>query len=161
MGRKKVPGLIMRAGVWHVDKRLFGRRICQSTGTPRLEEAERTLVRVMEEARQAEVYGVRPVRSFEQAAAKFVRENQHKRSIADDIMHLKLLMGWIGHHPIDRLHVGTLQPWIEHRQREGKAVVTINHGLKVVRRILNLAASEWVDDQGLTWLAASPKIKLL
>jgi integrase len=70
-------------------------------------------------------------------------------------------MPWIGHQPIDRLHVGTLQPWIEHRQREGKAVGTINHGLKVVRRILNLAASEWVDDQGLTWLAASPKIKLL
>jgi integrase len=90
-----------------------------------------------------------------------VRENQHKRSIADDIMHLKLLMPWIGHRPIDHLHVGTLQPWIEYRQREGKAVGTINHGLKVVRRILNLAASEWVDEQGLTWLAASPKIKML
>jgi integrase len=40
-------------------------------------------------------------------------------------------------------------------------VGTINHGLKIVRRILGLAASEWVDDQGLTWLPASPKIKLL
>ena len=38
---------------------------------------------------------------------------------------------------------------------------TINHGLKVVRRILNLAATEWMDDHGLTWLAMAPKIRLL
>jgi integrase len=115
----------------------------------------------MEATRQAQVYGVRPSRSFEEAAAKFVLENQHKRSLDDDILQLKLLMPWIGREPIDRLHLGTLQPWIEHRRREGKATGTINHGLKIVRRILNLAASEWVDEQGLTWLQAPPKIKLL
>lgn len=38
---------------------------------------------------------------------------------------------------------------------------TINHGLKIVRRILNLAATEWFDEHGLTWLLAPPKIKLL
>lgn len=31
----------------------------------------------------------------------------------------------------------------------------------MVRRILNLAAAEWVDEHGLTWLFAAPKIKLL
>lgn len=54
-----------------------------------------------------------------------------------------------------------LQPRIDQRRREGKAVGTINHGLKIVRRILNLAASEWVDEQGLTWISAAPKIKLV
>jgi integrase len=38
---------------------------------------------------------------------------------------------------------------------------TINHDLKVIRRILNLAASEWLDEFGLTWLLTAPKIKLL
>jgi len=38
---------------------------------------------------------------------------------------------------------------------------TINHGLKVVRRILNLAANEWFDGDGMTWLLSAPKIKLL
>ncbi|MEW8693023.1 MAG: hypothetical protein AB2535_18455, partial [Candidatus Thiodiazotropha endolucinida] len=99
----------------------------------------------MEERRQAEVYGVRPTRTFEQAAAKFVLENQHKRTIDDDIGRLKLLMLWIGQERLDRLHRGSLEPWIEHRRKEGAAAGTINHGLKVVRRILNLAASEWVD----------------
>jgi integrase len=115
----------------------------------------------MEATRQAQVYGVRSSRSFEEAAAKFVVENQHKRSLHDDILQLKLLMPWIGREPMDRLHLGTLQPWIEHRRREGRTTGTINHGLKIVRRIVNLAASEWVDEQGLTWLSAAPKIKLL
>jgi hypothetical protein len=115
----------------------------------------------MEATRQAQVYGVRRSRSFEEAAAKFVLENQHKRSLDDDISQLKLLMPWIGREALDCLHLGTLQPWIERRRREGKATGTINHGLKIVRRILNLAASEWVDELGLTWLLAAPKIKLL
>lgn len=161
MGRKTIPGLFRRAGIWHVDKRICGRRVCQSTGTARIEEAERYLARLMEETRQAQVYGVRPTRRFEQAAAKFVLENQQKRSIGDDVMHLKQLMPWIGTLPIDRIHRGSLTPWIEHRQKAGRAVGTVNHGLKIVRRILNLAAGEWVDEQGLTWLHAAPKIKLL
>ena len=40
MGRKRVPGLIMRAGIWHIDKRIFGRRVCQSTGTARCNESD-------------------------------------------------------------------------------------------------------------------------
>ena len=161
MGRKRVSGLIMRANIWHIDKVVFGRRICRSTGTSQLEEAERQLARVMEETRQAQVYGVRPSRTFEQAAAKFVLEYQHKRSHSDDVSRLKGLIPWIGRVSLDRLHVGVLQPWITARRRSGVSVGTINHGLQVVRRILNLAAGEWMDEQGLTWLQAAPKIKLL
>lgn len=161
MGRKQVPGLILRAGVYHIDKRLFGRRVCQSTGTSRIEEAERRLGRVMEETRQAQVYGVRPSRSFEEAAAKFVLENAHKRSLRDDISQLKQLVPWLGPVALDRIHLGTLQPWIDRRRKSGRAAGTINHGIKVVRRILNLAASEWVDEHGLTWLHGAPKLKLL
>ena len=50
----------------------------------------------MEECRQAEVYGVRPARTFEQAAAKFILESQHKRSLRDDISRIKGLVPWIG-----------------------------------------------------------------
>jgi integrase len=161
MGRKKVSGLIMRGGTWHIDKWVFGRRICQRTGTARLDEAEQMLARVMEEARQAQVFGVRPARTFEQAAAKFVLENQHKRSIRDDVNRLKGLMPAIGSLPLDKLHLGTLQPWISERRRTGVSVGTINHGLQIIRRILNLAAGEWMDEQGLTWLHAAPKIKMI
>ena len=73
----------------------------------------------MEETRQAQVYGVRPTRTFEQAAAKFVLENQHKRSINDDVGRLKGLMPAIGHVTLDKIHMGTLQPWLTKRRRSG------------------------------------------
>jgi integrase len=115
----------------------------------------------MEETRQAQIYGVRPSRTFEQAAAKFVIENQHKRSIDDDVSRLKGLMPWMGQSPLEKIHMGNLQPWIDHRRKEGASAGTINHGLKVVRRIVNLASTDWVDEYGLTWLLNPPKVRLL
>jgi integrase len=38
---------------------------------------------------------------------------------------------------------------------------TINAPLEVVRRIVDLAETEWRDEHGLTWLERAPKIKLL
>ena len=104
----------------------------------------------MEQTRQAQVYGVRQSRTFEQAAAKFVLENQHKRSLTTDLVQLKHLMPWIGSTALDRIHIGALQPWVQKRRKEGLRPGTINHGLKIVRRILNLAANEWFDDHGMT-----------
>lgn len=161
MGRKKNPGLVKRGGTWHIDKRIGGRRICQSTGSTKLSEAEKVIARLTEEDRQAQLYGVRPGRTFEQAAAKYVLETQHKRTLSDDIGRLKQLLPFIGDISLERLHRGTLDPWVAKRRSDGAAAGTINHGLKVVRRILNLAATEWMDEYGLTWLAAAPKIKLL
>ena len=127
MGRKKSPGLFRRADIWHIDKQINGQRVRQSTGTGNLEEAERYLARLMEENRQAVVYGVRPQRSFEQAAAKYVLEYQHKRSLDSDIGRLKSLMPWIGEMPLERIHTGTLQPWINYRRDGGAKIGTINH----------------------------------
>ncbi|QDP73606.1 site-specific integrase [Legionella israelensis] len=88
-------------------------------------------------------------------------ENQHKRSISDDAGRLRELVKYIGDMPIEAIHIGSLQPFIEGRKKDGVRCRTINHGLKIVRRILNLAASEWMDEFGLTWLTSAPKIKLL
>ncbi len=70
-------------------------------------------------------------------------------------------MPWIGHLNLDKIHMGALQPWIDARQKNGVSPGTINHGLKIVRRIVNLAATYWMDEFGLTWLLTPPKIRLL
>ncbi|HFE6164883.1 TPA: tyrosine-type recombinase/integrase, partial [Legionella pneumophila] len=111
--------------------------------------------------RQATVYGVRPKRSFMEAATKFLMENQHKRSLHDDAGRLRELVKYIGDMPLESIHMGALQPFVEGRRKDGVSTRTINHGLQVVRRILNLAASEWMDEYGLTWIINAPKIKLL
>lgn len=161
MGRKRTPGLQKRGSVWYIDKKIFGKRLCESTGTSSLDEAEKYLARRLEEIRLASVYGVRPKRSFIEAATKFLDENQHKKSLRSDAGRLRELVKYIGNLSIEAIHAGTLQPFIEARRRDLVKTRTINHGLKVVRRILNLASTEWVDDFGLTWLASAPKIKLL
>ncbi len=161
MGRKRTPGLYKRGETWYIDKQADGIRISESTGTNSLEEAERYLTRRLEVIRQAKIYGIRPKRTFSEAAAKFVLEKQHKKSLSGDIGRLKILDQIIGHLPLESIHMGTLQTYIQIRQKSGVKTRTINHGLQIVRHILNLAASEWMDQFGLTWLATAPKIKLL
>jgi integrase len=161
MGQRKMPGLSKRNGIWHIDKKINGVRIYESTGTGWLEEAEKYLVRRLETMRQASVYGIRPKRIFREAATKFLLENTHKRSLSSDAERLKLLDTYIGDLALESIHMGSLQPYIAARKKQGLKTRTINHGLQIIRHILNLAASEWMDEYGLTWLAAAPKIKLL
>lgn len=161
MGRKRTAGLYERNGVWHIDKQIRGIRICESTGECSLAKAEEYLARKTEEVRQAVLYGVRPKRTFRRAATRYLNENRHKRSIADSAMHLKQLDPFIGHLPVESVHMGTLQPFIETRRRQGIKTKSINLALGVVRHILNLAASEWLDQNNLTWLHSPPKIKML
>ncbi len=161
MGTKRTPGLVKQGNVWHIDKKIDGVRICESTGTSQLKEAEKYLAKRLETIRQAKVYGVRPKRLFREAATKFLLEHQHKRSLRDDVSRLKILDGYIGSLILESVHMGSLQAYIAARQKEGVKIRTINHGLQITRHILNLAASEWMDEHGLTWLLAAPKIKLL
>jgi integrase len=161
MGHKRMPGLVKRGKTWHINKRVNGVRICESTGADNLEEAERYLVRRLETIRQATVYGIRPKRIFREAATKFLLENQHKKSICTDKDNLVALDSFIGDLSIEAIHMGSLQSYIEAKRKSGVKNRTINFGLQIVRHILNLAAGEWMDEYGLTWLAAAPKIKLL
>jgi hypothetical protein len=57
--------------------------------------------------------------------------------------------------------MGALQEFIAKRRRDGVKTKSINAALAVVRRILNLAVSEWMDDRGMTWLEAAPRIRML
>lgn len=156
-----MPGLVKRGKTWHINKKVDGIRICESTGTDSLVEAERYLVHRLETIRQAAVYGIRPKRIFREAATKFFLENRHKKSIRSDKDNLIILDAYIGELTLESIHIGTLQPYIEAKRKSGVKSRTINFGLQIVRHILNLAASEWMDEYGLTWLAFAPKIKLL
>jgi len=141
MGRKRSPGLRNRNGIWHIEKQVLGQPIHESTGTSDLEAAELILARRIEEIRQAKVYGVRPQRTFREAATKFLEDNTELASIGDYALLLKQLDPFIGDLPI--------------KSR------TINLALVVVRRVLNLAARLWRDENGLTWLEQAPLIRLL
>lgn len=147
-------------GGYKVDKVYRGKRIYQS-GFSNFEEAENWLVRTLEQMRVEFVHGVRPPRKFDAAAAKYLQTHQHKATVESDIYHLKAVMPYIGHLSLDQIHNGTLQPFVEDRKAEGRKNKTINHSLAIVRRILNLAARDWRDENGMTWLLTPPMITLL
>lgn len=122
MGRNKaktVPGLRFRGGVWHIEKTVSGTQLFESTGTDDLKEARRRLIFRLDQIRQAEVYGVRPRRTFEQAASKYLAENQHKRTIEEDRTHIEQLKPYIGKRELDMINMGCLQSFIEIRKEEG------------------------------------------
>jgi integrase len=160
MGQRVPPGLVKRGDIWYIKKTICGRRIQESAGTSILAEAERYLAHRMEQIRNAEVYGVRPKRTFREAATKYLNEAT-KVTIREDVDHIRHLDPFIGDLQLENVHMGTLQAFIANGKAQGVKNRTVNYALQVVRHMLNLAASEWLDQHGMTWLQHAPKIKLL
>ena len=164
MGRRShtLPGLYQRPdGFWQLDKGIKGYgRLRESTGTREYAEAERYALKRIDELQEAARYGIRPPRSFRQAATKYLWDEQSKKSIARDAQALKLLDPYLGDLPLDRVHEGTIKAYVADRGKSGTKQGTINRDLAVVRRILNLAARVWRHESGMTWLATAPLIQL-
>ena len=159
LGRiRKSSGLMLRNGVWHIDKVLFGKRVCQSTRTRDLQEAEKLLAHRVTQARNAHLYGEAHEHTFREAVTKYLHEFRAKRSIARDIQALKAVDPYIGHLLLKHVHQGSLQPYVQFRLDKGQSPGTVNRETEVVRRILNLASRVWRDDAGRPWLPVPPQI---
>ncbi len=170
MGRKqnKYPGLGQRSNspYWWINKTIevHGRGkvvIRESTGQSDRQIAERIYLQRVQQETDRLIHGLRPEYKVEQGAAMLLQED--RRNIKDDVLHLDYLVKYLGKEPLHKLHPRhpDIQRFISDRQSAGCKCNTINRTLERLRRMLNLAATEWVDDQGLTWLAAAPKIKML
>nr|WP_235048877.1 tyrosine-type recombinase/integrase [Methylomonas sp. MK1] len=134
-------------------------RVCLSTGTDNLQEAENFLAKIIDEIRQVTVYGARPKRTFREAATKYLQETE-KRSLARDAYCLKNLDPFIGDMDIMHVHMGTLMPYIEARKAAGIKSKTIGRDLAVLRRILTLAARSWRDEQNKPWIDIPPLLAM-
>lgn len=157
---RKSAGLYKRGNVYHIDKVICGDRVCMSTGEKTLKRAEEYLAQIMKEKKDAKVYGIRPERTFLEATEKYLKEKD-KSSLKNDKIQIQMLLPFIGKESIKNIHMGTLQKFIKSRQKEKVKNSTINHALQVTRHIMNTAATDWIDEYGLTWLENPPRIKLL
>ena len=115
MARKRTPGLRKRGRIWQIDKRIRGYGVLRvTTGAGDLEEAEHYLARRLEEIRQASVYGVRPRRTFREAAEHYVRIST-KRSLGRDVQGLRLVLPYIGDLALQQVHDGTVASFVDTR----------------------------------------------
>jgi integrase len=160
MGRPQSGIYRDKQGNWWVDKVYAGTRL-RRCFSQNLEEAKDWLIRELEQRRQAKLFGVRRKWTFDEAAAKYLLDHQDKISIQTDIYLLESMMPHIGKLTLDRIHDGTLTPYVQHRKAEGRANKTVNLAIALVRRILNLAARKWRDESGRTWLEAPPMLEML
>jgi len=161
MGRKKTTGLFKKRGIWQIDKQIFGRRLRLSTGTHNLTEAEMVLARKIEELRREIMFGEKPKHYFQEAQKRYLQEKVYKSSLKKDVYELDMLSKYFYDKPLESIHMGTLKTYITNRKKSGVKNRTVNAGLQVVRHMLNLAASEWLNDDGRPWLDCAPKIRLL
>jgi hypothetical protein len=146
MGRTKTAGIQTGAdGSKIVDKRAFGVRIKRRLGKIDQEQAEAWLAKEVEALRQAKLFGARPERTFREAAVRYLSEHPEQACLDEVAWHLKLLDPWIGELALKEIHDATLAPFVRKRA-ETVSATTVRRSLEVVRRILNLAARKWREE---------------
>ncbi|MGS0546583.1 tyrosine-type recombinase/integrase [Pseudomonas parakoreensis] len=166
-----MSGLYERNGIWHIDKVVRGQRLQESTGSSERQEAEQYLIHRLEKLRQEKVYGVREVRTWREAATRFLVEFKEQASIALSASHIEQLDPYIGDLPITHIDDGTLAAFKRDRQKPTKTANgkvkpgvsnrTVNIALQRVVRILNLCHRKWRDAEKRPWLDSVPMISML
>lgn len=171
MARKTITGLSQRNGIWHIDKRINGERLYESTGVGDRAEAEKYLIHRLEQIRQRKVYGVRQVRTFREAATRYLLEHKDQPSIKLTALCLQQLDPYLGDLPLTHIDDQALAPFIRDRQTDEdlpngkvrKAVSnrTVNIAIERVIRVLSLACRKWRDEERRPWLDSIPLLAKL
>jgi integrase len=171
MARKTITGLSQRNGLWHIDKKINGERLYESTGTADRQEAERYLIHRLEQIRQQKVYGVRQVKTWRDAAMKFLLEIRDQPSFKLSAHHLSQLDPFIGDMPLTHIDDQALEPFIKDRLatkkledgkiKKGVSNRTVNISIERVVRVLSLCGRKWRDDERRPWLDSVPMLTKL
>lgn len=120
MGKKfSLSGLQLRNGIWHIEKMVDGTRLFESTGVCERAEAEKVLIHRLEQIRAAKIFGVRPSRTFQEAATRYLTEKHYKRSIRNEANQIESLCTHIGGMALDKINMFSLQSYITFRQQKG------------------------------------------
>lgn len=147
-------GLYKRGDVWWVHLTApNGTRIRRSAGTSIEAQAQefhdRLKVRLWEEQR----LGVKPERSWQDAAVRWVKETRDKRSHGKDVAKLRWLDRYLGHLQLSQVTRDVIDAIAERKTRESSPS-NANRYLALIRAILRRARDEW------NWLESIPKVRL-
>ncbi len=172
MAKKAITGLQkMPNGIWKIDKIYRGERIQESTGTCEREEAEQYLIHLLEKMRQRKIYGVREIKTFSVAAARYLVEHRDQPSIKLTALHLEQIDPYIGHLQLTHIDDQAIDQFIKDRKadvllpgggiKKGVSNRTINITIERVIRVLSLCARKWRDEERRPWLDSVPLLSKL
>jgi integrase len=141
---------------WWIDVALpDGRRLRQSTGTEKREEALALLAKLKVDSFRQAHFGIKPRRSWQEAVVRYLTLKQSLRSIDDVRRILAKLDSYFGALMLDEIGGDALWGVVQDRLKKGNKAATINRYLAVIRCLLRMARDEW------QWIDSMPKIRLL
>src|SRR5262245_42636969 len=133
---------------WYIDKRVKGYgRLCESTGTSEVEDAEAILIKRVTACRDAAVQGTRPRRLFRAPAAVDLTRHAHRRGVDRDMTGLQNLDPYIGAKFLDEIFDETFQPFRDERAKEGICIGTVDRDIGSAARVLEEAAKKYRDER--------------
>lgn len=155
MSKSKMPGLILKRGIWQIDKIINGQRLCESTRETEYAKAERYAIQRINEINQN-----RNLTSytFNQAAANYI-ETEEKKSLDRDIRALNIWVPLIGHMLLEEIHMESLKPYTNKRLETHRSGTVIRE-LAVIRHILMLASRMWRNQYNQPWLQTAPLLSV-
>jgi integrase len=147
-------GLYQRGDVWWIEFTTpHGERIRRSAGTDdktqALEYHDRLKVQYWEQQR----LGVKPERSWQEAAVRWVKETSHKRSHGKDVAKLRWMDRYLGHLALSQITREVVEK-IGERKAQESSPSNSNRYLALLRSILRKAKNEW------EWLDRIPHVRL-
>lgn len=148
--------LTKRGSVWWIDfVSPNGERIRESAETGNRNQAQELHDQLRSDAWRVHRLGDRPTRIWQDAAERWLQEQAHKTTHAED----KRKLRWLYHHLADRKLESSDRTLIDAitqaKRAEGCSNATVNRTLALLRAILRRCARDW------EWLDRAPSVRLL
>ena len=147
-------GLSRRGDVWWVEFTTpNGQRVRQSSGTGDEQQAKEYLDRLKVRYWEAQRLGVKPKRSWQDAAVRWVKETSDKRSHDKDVAKLRWLDRYLGRLMLHQVTREVIDQIAERKAGESSRS-NANRYLALIRSILRRAKDDW------EWMDRIPKVRL-
>ncbi|HEC73011.1 MAG TPA: site-specific integrase, partial [Methylophaga aminisulfidivorans] len=132
-----------------------GQRVRKSTKT-----VDKRLAQEFEDKYRASLWriiqlGERPRRTWKEAVLRWHMESQDKKTIDDDLAHIRWLDPYLGDLYLDEVIRDRIDSVTTAKLNTGVKPATVNRMLEVIRAILNRAFREW------EWLEKVPYVRML
>lgn len=141
-----------------IDKEHRGVRVFLRLGALSQEHAELRLAQEVDRLDWEAERRAHARARFSDCCNRFLAESKYKRTQTTIAWHIQLLLPYIGHLEVRRVHDETLRPFIDARLADGVSPITVNRTLEVARSVLNRAARAYRDADGFPWLDTAPPL---
>lgn len=132
-----------------------GRRLRQSAGTERREEAEAYLAKLTLDAYREAHFGIKPERSWQEAVVRYLDLKANLRSFRDVQRICRQLHPYLGDLTLNQISGDVVWSIAQGELKRGNKPATVNRYLALIRNLLHVARDEW------QWIDSFPKIRML